>query len=414
MGGLDNATFLSLGNNYAGIMDSTILNYYNPATYNLLSKGQPLFSFGISSRISFFTQNDSKEFDLATSFQHFAMAFPIKKHFGFTMGIKPFSSKGYDFYTGESVLTDSIVYNYRGTGSLNEAFGGFSTDLLKLENTRLAVGMNAGYVFGETKNMRRSYIYSSTASVFSGGIDERVSHLSTFHYDLGFYLNHKFRDHEFTLSGRMDPSQKLKGNFDYNLFFSTNINNVNAYDTVSSYTTKDHVTSATSYEFGLTYKYILRDTKENSRKLNSEILVAGSFGATKWSNFSAPLSDSAVLLDATKFSFGVQFTPEVQLLEKMSTLKFYQKIHYRIGGYMYTLPYSYNGTQVSDKALTFGFGIPVPTLRSLSSINLGFSLGKRGTNSNSSLNENYYGINLGITIAPGITERWFRNLKLNP
>ena len=394
-------------------MDSTILNYYNPATYNLLSKGQPLFSFGISSRISLFRQNDSQEFDVATNFQHFAMTFPIKKHFGLTLGVKPFSSKGYDFYSGESVLTDSIVYNYRGSGNLNEVFGGFSTDLLKLENTRFAVGMNAGYVFGETKNIRRSYIYSSSSTTFTGGIDERISHLSTFHYDLGFYLNHKFRDHDFTLSGRIDPSQKLKGDFQYNLFFSSNIDNVNAYDTVSTSTLNSHITSATSYEFGLTYKYLFRDTKENTRKLNSQLLIAGSYGGTNWNNFSAPLNDSTALLNASKLTFGLQFTPEVNLMEKISTLKFYQKIHYRLGGYFYTLPYSYQGTQISDKALTFGFGIPVPTLRSLSSINLGFSIGKRGTNSNSSLNENYYGINLGITIAPGISERWFRNLKLN-
>ncbi|TNE71604.1 MAG: hypothetical protein EP333_08970 [Bacteroidetes bacterium] len=412
-GGLDNAVFSAFGNNFVGIQDSTILNYYNPASYNLLAKGQPLFSFGISSRLSFFNQGEVQEFAMTSSIQHIVMAFPVKKHFGLAFGVRPFSSRGYDFYSGEMVNSDSIVYNYSGSGNLNEVFAGISTDLFKLKNTRLAVGMNAGYVFGETKNVRKSFIYSTTSVNPPGGIDERISHLSTFHYDLGFYFEQNYRKHTFGLSGRIDPSQQLQGDFDYNLFYSGNVNNENAYDTIKSNSIDSYVQSASSYEFGLTYKYIIDQNAQGTRKLKSQLLVAASYGNTAWSGFTAPFNDSLPFSDAQKITFGVQFTPEIDFFEKMSTTKFYQRIHYRIGGYMNTLPYTINGNQLTDKALTFGFGIPIPTMRSLSSINLGFAVGNRGTSNSSSLNEKYYGINLGITIAPGITERWFRNLKLN-
>jgi hypothetical protein len=413
-GGLDNATFAAFGNNHAGIMDSTILNYYNPSTYNLLSKGQPLFSFGISSRLSLFKQGDRSEFNMTSSLQHIVMAFPVRKHFGLAFGLKPFSSRGYNFYSGQSLSsTDSIVYNYVGSGNTNEVFLGLSSTLVKYNNSWLSVGMNAGYVFGETKNTRRSYIHSSTAQVFPGGIDQRASRLSTFHYDLGLYFNQKFRQHNFTLSAIIEPAQTLRGTFDYGLYFSSSIDDELLYDTLLFETSTDNVTTGLSYELGLTYVYQFRDSQDKARKTNSQLLLATSYGMTDWESFSAPFNDSLELLNARKLTFGIQFTPEVDLFSKSSTLKFYQKLHYRAGAYLNTTPYSANNQQLGDKGITFGIGIPVSTLKSLSSINLGFAIGNRGTGIESTLNESYYGINLGITIAPGITERWFRNPKLN-
>ena len=82
-GAFENATFTGLGLSNITYFDSTVLNYFNPATYNTLGDGQPLFSFGINSRLSFLEQNNVNEFKGNTIVDHFAMAFTIKKHFGF-------------------------------------------------------------------------------------------------------------------------------------------------------------------------------------------------------------------------------------------------------------------------------------------------------------------------------------------
>lgn len=412
-GGLDNANFIAFGNNHAGSMDSTVLNYYNPSTYNQLAKGQPLFSFGISSRLSVFEQNDLREFNMTSSIQHIVMAFPVRKHFGLAFGLRPFSSRGYNFYSGESLGSDSIVYNYLGSGNTNEVFIGFSTTVFRFKNSWLSAGMNGGYVFGETRNLRRSYIYSSTLAAFPGGVDQRLSQLSTFHYEMGFHFQQKWRENLFILSGIIEPAQDLSGNFEYGLFFSNNIDNENNFDTLSYETSENSVRTGLSYEIGITYKHLFKDKSERIRKTNSQLLLASSFGTTDWKSFSAPFNDSLILSNAQKITFGFQFTPEIDLFSKSATLKFYQKMHYRAGCYFNTLPYSSQGSQLNDKGITIGLGIPVATLKSLSSINLGLSLGNRGVKDVNSLNENYYGINLGITIAPGITERWFRNPKLN-
>lgn len=391
-------------------MDSTVLNYYNPASYNQMAKGQPLFSFGLSTRLTTRKQGEVSEFNVNSNFQHFAMAFPVRNHFGLAFGIKPFASRGYSFGSGESLGTDSVVYYYKGSGTLNEAFAGLSTDLLKLENTRLAIGMNAGYVFGETSNSRLSYLSGSSNA---GGAGQRLAHLSSFHYNLGFYFNQSFRDQQLMFSGIIEPAQKLNGSFDDALYYAGNVFNETTYDTISFERVDGVVNNPMSLELGLTYKYLLLDKPTKTRKLNSELTFATSYGMTKWSEFSAPFNDSLVLNDTRKLTFGFQLRPEIKLYEKFATLKFYQKLEYRLGGYFNTLPYDIGGKQLTDKGLTFGVGIPVPTLRSLSSISFGFTIGNRGNGLANTLNENYYGINLGITIAPGSTERWFRNLKFN-
>ena len=85
---------------------------------------------------------------------------------------------------------------------------------------------------------------------------------------------------------------------------------------------------------------------------------------------------------------------------------------YRVGVYQLTLPYQTNGQQAEDFGTTFGFGIPIVVQNSLSSINLGFTIGKRGVADSQAFKEQYYGINIGVSIAPG-ADRWFVKRKLN-
>ena len=75
----NHAIFSGIGNTQITMIDSSTLNFYNPASYNALGKGQPLFTTGISSRLSFYNQNDTREFNPATGIQSFAMGFSFAK-----------------------------------------------------------------------------------------------------------------------------------------------------------------------------------------------------------------------------------------------------------------------------------------------------------------------------------------------
>jgi hypothetical protein len=66
-----------------------------------------------------------------------------------------------------------------------------------------------------------------------------------------------------------------------------------------------------------------------------------------------------------------------------------------------------NDVDINNFGITFGVGLPLG--RSLSNLNLGFELGKRGTTRADLVEENYLKINIGISL----NDRWFRKRKIN-
>ncbi len=55
--------------------------------------------------------------------------------------------------------------------------------------------------------------------------------------------------------------------------------------------------------------------------------------------------------------------------------------------------------------MTFGLGLPV----GLSKINLGFEFGKKGTTSQNLIQENYFNLNIGLSL----NDLWFRKREIN-
>lgn len=413
-GGLDHATILGAGNTTTTFFDSTIVNFYNPASYNQLVKGEPLFSTGISSRISTFQQGSSSYSSHITSMNHFVMAFPVKNHFGFALGLKPYSKRGYSFTTADVIDGDSIIYNYDGSGGFNEAFLGLSSDVLKLRSTRLSFGANLGYLFGESGLSRSSSLNNSS----NIGINERYLRMKSFHYELGMYYS-QFLDsnqtHLLTLAATIEPSQNLNVSYEdglyYRLYSSTSLTYF--YDTLSYSSEKGSISTASNLNLGLSYKISLAPNKDNSRRLNSTIAFHANYGISNWSLYKG-INDSTSYSNTSKLNFGIEFIPQVTLLGNSAIKpKFYEKLRYRAGYYNYSLPYLNNGVKITDRGYTLGVGIPVIIQRSTSSINFGVAFGNRGTGNDSNLTESYYGINFGITIAPGFNEKWFRKTKYN-
>jgi hypothetical protein len=100
--------------------------------------------------------------------------------------------------------------------------------------------------------------------------------------------------------------------------------------------------------------------------------------------------------------------------ENISTLKFLEKITYRIGAYSSQLPYVTDaGNQLSEQALTLGFGMPILAQQGLSSLNLSLGLGQRGANETGSTTEQFITFNFGLVISPSSFDRWFRKRKLD-
>lgn len=409
-GNIEHSVFTGIGNSTVTYFDSTIINFYNPSTYNTLGQGQPLFSLGVTSRLSDYTQNDVSQFKSAIFIEHFAMAFTIKNHFGLAFGLKPFSKKGYSITEKVQVGTDSLQYTYFGTGGSNEVFLGLSTDILKLKYTRLSIGTNLSYIFGASTNERRSQLVGNG----NGGVDYQTIRMNSLHYEFGAFFKQTLREnHDLTLALVLEPGQTLKGTQD-DYLFSGIVVNPNSYDTLyASVGQKGHIQLAPTITVGLNYNFKFTDAKKNNTLRNSELAFHVNYSTTDWTKYSSTFYAGTNLLATSKLTFGIQYIPEYKFLEKATNSKFLEKVRYRAGYYQYTLPYAFNGIQLKDFGTTFGIGIPILGGQSLSSVNLGVSLGKRETNDANSLNEKYIGVSFGVILAPSSFDRWFRKRKLD-
>ncbi|MDG1452800.1 MAG: hypothetical protein P8Q33_08455, partial [Polaribacter sp.] len=66
-----------------------------------------------------------------------------------------------------------------------------------------------------------------------------------------------------------------------------------------------------------------------------------------------------------------------------------------------------NFTPIDDIGISFGLGLP---LKQLSSLNLGFEYGKKGTTANSLIQENYFNFRLGLSLTD---TNWFQKRKID-
>lgn len=418
MGPAGNGAFSAIGGANLAFIDSTQLNFDNPASYNAMANGIPLFSTGVSGRMITLSENGSQSSRTTYDVQHFALAFPVWKHFGLGIGLKPFATRNYELNSGMSLGADSMIYKYKGRGDVNELFLGVSTDLLKMGGTRLAVGANFGYLFGELSNVRMSGLYADSVQfagswTYPGGVSEKQLRLNAFHLELGMYLTQRFNaKHKTSLAFVYDPKQALMTRYSDALYYASQIDNRNTYDTVSISYGSARMESAAKWSLGLQHAWTFPAAEKKSGKLNTELAFFASYTTQNWETFVSPV-DSSALNNSSIIRFGLQYSPEKEILKNAKITKFHQRMNYRLGYYSGSMPVSIGGKQIPYSGFSLGFGFPIVIQNSLSSLNLALNYGMRGNSDPSSLMERSYGVHLGITIAPGSAEKWFRKSKLN-
>lgn len=419
--GIEHGTFGALGNATAANFDSTVLNYYNPASYNTLSKNVPLFSFGISNRLSIYREQQTSSLQFTSALQHFAMAFPIKDFVGFSFGFKPYSSKGYQMYADTAIGVDTLTHEYSGKGNTQDLFFGLSTYLLKKKNTRISVGGNVSYLFGGTENYRRSYFKSDVPStnvlIVPGGVELTELRLNTFHYDLGAYFWQRINDNQdVTIGFTMEPYQEFNAKISRGIFYSTDIYNLSSTGSLDTLyyqaDTAGIVSNIPNMSFGLKYNFKFQLPGDRMNKMESLLSVHLNYRMADWGAFRNDFDSINTFEKSSTLSFGVQFIP-THLTRQVSNIKYWKRIQYRAGMYSSKLPYSVNGSQLSDFGTTFGIGLPFKRPNApISMVSIAFNIGNRGNGIDTDLNETYYGINLGINIAPSF-DLWFKKYKLN-
>lgn len=399
-----NAIYSALGQNTISFFDSTQLNYFNPASYSSLSTGNTLLSIGINARSSTFSEQEKQKESLAVMPDHFVLGFKLHKRIGLAFGLKPYTQKGYEITEIDTI--NSLQNSYEGNGGTQALFLGAAYRVINLKNSKLSVGANAAYLFGSLTNSRKSRLLTANSD-FPAGISNATIKLIGLNLDLGFSFDQIIsKKQSFCLNSVYSPNVMLQNStLSEGLYYAQLLSNAVVYDTIS-YSNNGIKFNNSSLKFGFSYTWNLPNLKRDTRLLHPCLTLVGTF---------SNLKSKLLVTESTMnhYGIGVQFSPETKILQNRSNLKFLEKISYRVGYYFQNNTISNLANKVQNNGLTFGFGIPILSQQSLSSINIGFNIGKLKSDNSTTFTEEYLGVNFGIIFAPANFERWFRKRKLD-
>ena len=106
--------------------------------------------------------------------------------------------------------------------------------------------------------------------------------------------------------------------------------------------------------------------------------------------------------DASSVSIGGFFIPKYD-----SFSSYWKRIVFRTGARFENTGLVVNNESIDEFGISFGLGLPVGRL--FSNANIGFEWGRRGTTNANLVEENFYNINLSLSL----NERWFEKRKFN-
>jgi hypothetical protein len=380
---------LSMGGSGIALRIPNQINYINPASYTSLDSLSFIFDFGLNSTYTRYKTNLNESQLSNYNIDHIAITFPITKWWTSSLGITPFSSVGYNIKEQKLLPVIGLAdFYFTGNGGLSRFFIGNGFNLLK----GVSVGFNFSYLFGY-----QSYLdvlnfpndpYSATTESHNRLDIKGVS------YNLGIQYSKTFSEKYFITAGAIyDNEAKLKGiNKIYNLnkfpgsqSMTTDSIIINPNYLVSADTSNYKINYPRNIGFGL------------SLGIKDKLILTGEYSTQEWSK-AIVMGKIDSLVNSNSMNFGMEYTPG----NSGSIIKYFNKIHYRIGGYYSNSYLKFRNNQIQDYGITFGVGLPF-TGRGLAykntktTFNLGFVFGQRGTLKNNLIKENYRMVSFSMT-----------------
>ena len=174
---------------------------------------------------------------------------------------------------------------------------------------------------------------------------------------------------------------------------------------------------AETYSLGSSGIVYIKDTIENKPDVKGKIVLPMSYGLgmmlmkdeqwmiaadykyQNWSEYSY-FGVKYSLKNSYQAALGFQFTPN-----SASVTNYAQRINYRFGMRYGKTYLQLRDNQLSEYAFSAGIGLPLNKTRS--TVNLGVEFGRRGTTDKNLIQENFFKINLGVSVS----ELWFYRRK---
>ena len=359
--------------------DSVHQNMNNAASLSKLKFVN--YSVGVDLKNTSYLSASTNEKSTAAAINYISVAIPTKL-LSFSFGIKPKTSVGYLLENDDKSKTPPELNRFTGSGGVSNAFVSIGFELFK----NWGFGVSSSYAFGNlnhyhTKILENIELYTRVSSESSvSGLDYNFStvYQKTFNEKITLYSSivyqpeAKYKSRNNQTISTIDPNSSFGGDSEEIDLSAVGLKNTNI-----------KIPNSLSFGLGLGQdkKWFLgfNYMKNDEGGYKNELMGL----------------DNVEFKSSQTYSIGGFLLPEYNSFTNyFKTLTYRFGVRYKNGG-LYV-----NNQQINEIGVNFGFGIP---LAGISSANLGFEFGQRGTTKASLIKEKFFSIRLGVSL----NDLWF-------
>lgn len=297
------------------------------------------------------------------------------------IGLMPYSNVNYDYQYVDTVGGSEVVYYDRAKGGLNQFYWSNGFRLTK----NLSVGIKTAVLFSSIISDYSNQVNEPNQTIrFIPNIHE-LQRVSGIRYTPGmsYKIDSIKNKYTFTFGATWEIKSTLNAETDQILEKSDQTGTILFSDTLA-FNEKGQAVFPDRISAGLSFGRL------------DKWVVATDFTYTSYGASSAILGrDEFPVQNGYRFSLGGELTPDVRSLGS-----YLKRVTYRAGFSSENGSYHVNGNGVKDFGINFGFSFPV---NRISSLDVAFRTGKRGSEQLNGIEENYFKIYFGVTF----NDQWF-------
>lgn len=395
MGGVQTALNSPFNINSANPASYAVFIFPENSIYGMIQKkgnkpnGRP-FLFQVSGRAARSDMSNAEEQNTRyqASFVSLSARFQLQNFWSASFGIKPYSSIGYNITSYDSVssngYTSGLRSQYIGSGGINNLYIGNAFYF-----KGLSVGFNASYLFGPVEQNALVLLKDDNYTAVTSDLTR--SNIGDFHFRSGIqYTNDSiFGNFGLTLGGYFENKQSLKAEQSRLIMRGIDKYSSGLSDTLLNISGKDgSIEMPLRYGAGLSVH-------------GKSFCIAADYTISDWTDVKILGESSEFLTKAERYSFGAEYTPD------LTSKSYFKTVNYRLGGHFSNTNLVFGQTQLQEKGVSIGFGIPV--LKSMTRINIALEAGLRGTTEQNLVKENYYKFHIFVNTG----DIWFQKRKFN-
>lgn len=370
------------------------LNFTNPAA--IANLRYTTYGFGGTHKELKLKSATSTQSSALTTFNYVGIGFPIGKKAGFGVGIQPVSSVGYEL---ENTILDANgditeLSLFEGNGGVNRIY--FNLGFLLFKD--LALGAKASFNFGNINNT----IIDQRVGLSLGTKYEEITQVRGSAIQLGAQYKKAVKDDlTITAGAAVKLSNEMRVNGDDYLYSVILLGAAQIpRDTLStsgiSGTFQMPLKSTLGIGIGKTDKWYAGVEYETQDAYQTAGFLSTTNTAFRYGN-------------SNRIGIGGFYIPKIN-----SISSYFDRITYRFGIRMENTGLLVDGSgtnsnfsEIKDFGISFGLGIP---LKRLSTMNVGFEYGKRGTTDNNLIQENYFNLRLSLSLTD---VNWFIKRRID-